>query len=229
MAGLTPSDATKTGQQESFFNNQCLSDVTITFGSESLHAHKIILAKGSTYFKKMFCGSFKEANSNEVKLCEDDPLAIHAMIRFLYGLDYQSAGTKSDWLRLSPHAHLYAAAEKYDLPSLKSTITDVVKSEFKSLDSDLYHLNDFCSALSIVWRGTPSSDNKLRQLLTDRCSKNLDSLLKHATFLRVLRDTELGADLCIRTAKDLASLSGKGPVRVGTYKAAWGYNALQKG
>lgn len=43
----------------SFFNDNTLSDVTIKFGCESIQAHKVILAQGSDYFKKMFCRSFK--------------------------------------------------------------------------------------------------------------------------------------------------------------------------
>lgn len=43
----------------SFFNNKSLSDVTIKFGSESVSAHKVMLSQRSSYFKNMFCGSFK--------------------------------------------------------------------------------------------------------------------------------------------------------------------------
>lgn len=143
------------------------------------------------------------------------------MIRFLYGLDYKSAGTTSDWLRLRPHALVYAVAEKYDLASLKNKVGDVVASNFKTGGLDLYDIDDFSSALRIIWLSTTSNDNILRPLLADRCSKKIHQLVKDAALVGVMRGTELGADMCVRTERDLAKLRSKESPCVG--KDPWAY------
>lgn len=53
----TPKRDSKTYQMRRWFNNPLLSDVTIVFGSRSIPGHKVILAQGSEYFRKMFTSS----------------------------------------------------------------------------------------------------------------------------------------------------------------------------
>ena len=44
---------------ESFFDSPSLSDVTVCFGIHTLHAHKITLAQGSSYFRRAFLDNVK--------------------------------------------------------------------------------------------------------------------------------------------------------------------------
>jgi len=59
------------------FNNKKFSDFTLTVGSETLHAHKIILQGNSDYFEKIEGDSFTFPT-------EDDAAAAKSLIKFYY-------------------------------------------------------------------------------------------------------------------------------------------------
>lgn len=144
------------------------------------------------------------------------------MIRFLYGLKYQSAGTRSDWQHLQSHALVYAMAEKYNLDSLKTAVTRVVTYDFADFGSVVCDVQDFTSSLRIIWSSTTSNDTQLRPLLADRCAKMIHSLIKRASFVRVMRDTELGADLLVRAERELAKLREKDVKDAANCRLPWG-------
>ena len=45
-----------------------LFDITLEAGSQSIRAHKLVLASHSPYFRAMFCGRFQDANKKSVEL-----------------------------------------------------------------------------------------------------------------------------------------------------------------
>jgi hypothetical protein len=61
----------------SMFNNKKLSDFTITIGSETIAAHKLILQANSEFFEKLEGDSFKFAE-------DDDQTAAKSLIKFFY-------------------------------------------------------------------------------------------------------------------------------------------------
>lgn len=67
------------------WNSKVFSDITLVFSGRRVQAHKIILVCQSDYFRAMFEGQFSEAAAKEVELCEDDPEALEAMLRGMYG------------------------------------------------------------------------------------------------------------------------------------------------
>ncbi|KAG5889842.1 hypothetical protein JTB14_023167 [Gonioctena quinquepunctata] len=64
--------------------HQMLTDVVLEVGKEIFHAHKVVLAAASPYFKAMFTGGLKECDMNRVKLQGVSPTALARLIHFMY-------------------------------------------------------------------------------------------------------------------------------------------------
>ncbi|XP_043483132.1 kelch-like ECH-associated protein 1B [Leptopilina heterotoma] len=61
-----------------------LTDVILEVGSELFHAHKVILAAASPYFKAMFTGGLKECEMTRVTLHGVCPTAMARLMYFMY-------------------------------------------------------------------------------------------------------------------------------------------------
>lgn len=61
-----------------------LTDVILEVGTELFHAHRVILAAASPYFKAMFTGGLRECEMKRVKLQGVSPTAMGRLISFMY-------------------------------------------------------------------------------------------------------------------------------------------------
>lgn len=61
-----------------------LTDVILEVGNELFHAHRVVLAAASPYFKAMFTGGLKESDMNRVKLQGVSATAMARLIHFMY-------------------------------------------------------------------------------------------------------------------------------------------------
>ncbi|WKY01860.1 hypothetical protein Q1695_015683 [Nippostrongylus brasiliensis] len=68
----------------SLYSNSELSDVVFVVGEERIHAHRLLLAARSEYFRSMLYGGLKESIEDEVVLSGTDPAAFTALLRYLY-------------------------------------------------------------------------------------------------------------------------------------------------
>ncbi|XP_044754365.1 kelch-like ECH-associated protein 1 [Coccinella septempunctata] len=64
--------------------HQMLTDVVLEVGTEKFHAHRVVLAAASPYFKAMFTGGLKECDNKTVKLEGVSPTAMKILIHFIY-------------------------------------------------------------------------------------------------------------------------------------------------
>ncbi|KAF5569597.1 hypothetical protein FPANT_13896, partial [Fusarium pseudoanthophilum] len=60
------------------------SDLTISCGNDQYRVHKAIICPRSNFFEAAFSGEFKEAQTGEIDLPDDDPVAVKMMIEYLY-------------------------------------------------------------------------------------------------------------------------------------------------
>nr|KAF7435323.1 hypothetical protein H0235_003514 [Vespula pensylvanica] len=65
-------------------SHHMLTDVILEVGTELFHAHKVILAAASPYFKAMFTGGLKESEMTRVKLQGVCPTAMARLMCFMY-------------------------------------------------------------------------------------------------------------------------------------------------
>uniref|UniRef100_A0A8D8NC09 BTB and MATH domain-containing protein 43 n=1 Tax=Culex pipiens TaxID=7175 RepID=A0A8D8NC09_CULPI len=87
-------------------------DVTILVAGQRFPAHKCILSARSSVFSAMFEHQMQETIENCVSIDDIEPPVIEALLRFIYTDELASLETMA-------HA-LYKAADKYDVPTLKS-------------------------------------------------------------------------------------------------------------
>nr|CAH0100223.1 unnamed protein product [Daphnia galeata] len=65
-------------------HNQMLTDVRLDVVNESFHAHKIVLAAASPYFKAMFTSGLREKDASIVKLQGVCPTVMNKLLSFIY-------------------------------------------------------------------------------------------------------------------------------------------------
>ncbi|KAI4723123.1 hypothetical protein E4T48_00673 [Aureobasidium sp. EXF-10727] len=115
----------------SLYNNSTLSDITIKFNGRQVCAHKAILAHKSGYFMTAFTSKFQVCSTNlvreEVDLGDDDdPEAVHAMLRHIYDLPYIAQGitelTSDSGENLGFCLNFFIIADKYDVISLRQKV-----------------------------------------------------------------------------------------------------------
>ncbi|THW74860.1 hypothetical protein D6D18_10056 [Aureobasidium pullulans] len=165
---------------EGIFDNPLLSDVVVKFGPYSIKAHKSNLSQGSKYFLKAFTSGLKETYSNEIVLKgNDDPKAVLALLRHIYGLSYDHESTSNTETPDLPfHAATFAVADKYDVPKLRDAVVGnaqrlLMRSE-TLLNCDPVEM---IKAFDIVFAGTPA-DSRLQKLLERHWQKKLPEILK---------------------------------------------------
>lgn len=93
-----------------------------------------------------------------------------------------------------PHVHVYAAADKYDVKSLK----EAVIGRFKDLISNKWNDDSFPKVVQAVYGSTPPSDKGLRDVVAALCIKHQDVLATKKEFVHALSLTgQLGTDLFV--------------------------------
>jgi len=115
------------------YNNPTFSDYTIVFSGRRVHVHRVLLAPSSEYFRALFTRSWAENNDSTIELQDDDPDAVEAMIKWLYGFSAEEIGLSMSVRRndpLEPQDPIdiaegllaliaaYQVGDKYDVPTL---------------------------------------------------------------------------------------------------------------
>ncbi|KAL8910404.1 MAG: hypothetical protein Q9171_004313 [Xanthocarpia ochracea] len=124
-------------------------------------AHATYLSQ-SPVFEKICHGRFQESLMFEIKLPEDDPEVIRALIQYLYTGNFHDFGTI--WSAHSPKgagsqlARLYVTAEKYQLQVLK----ELVLSKFGSVLDPRERPLEFLYMAESMYENTPDTDTTWR-------------------------------------------------------------------
>ncbi|KAL4973725.1 BTB/POZ domain protein [Aspergillus desertorum] len=168
------------------FHTSTFSDLTVVTKDQKFEVHKLIVCGQSDFFSRMFKHNWKEVTENIIRLEDDDPRAIEAMIHFMYGFNYDSSG--SDQGRISPmlfNVKVYQIGDKYGIPNLK----EQAKEKFAASIKTCWVMDDFPVAIASAYSTTPSSDRGLRDLLVSTCLEHILELLENEDFRQVLRET----------------------------------------
>jgi hypothetical protein len=144
----------------------------------------------------------QESESDELEFLEDDPEAMMAVLRHIYGLPYATDAEFDKTTSLLPHAMVYTTAEKYQIHGLKiescSAMSDIL---LKNSEPKEHALEWLCSpdqlrALREVINGTPKSDLAGRDFLISHCIHLMPGLNDNQAFMDLVADLPgLGADL----------------------------------
>ncbi|KAI4743222.1 hypothetical protein E4T50_06419 [Aureobasidium sp. EXF-12298] len=183
----------------SLFNDKTLSDVQVKLRhGQHIFAHKPLLTRQSEWFFRAFTGNFPVASSKEICLDDedDDPEAILAMIRHVYGFPYDYLYESGPPFAvvitdLMFHINVFTAADKYDVPSLRLLVVEkfVQLMDLKwSADQ-----KEFCTAIQRLCgpKATAfAADRSLQACAASFCSKHITDLVKFEDFVSVLEQGE---------------------------------------
>ncbi|KAH0399124.1 hypothetical protein KCU89_g6529, partial [Aureobasidium melanogenum] len=172
------------------FNDKTLSDVQIKLrDGQSIFAHKALLARRSPWFLRAFTGKFPVASSDEICLDDedDDPKAVRAMISHIYNLFYDQSLFTPD---LMFHINVFAAADKYDVPSLRA----LVVGKLPQLMNQKWSTNqtEFCKVIQRLCgpNAADFADKSLQASAASFCSEHIMDLIKLDPFVSMLEEGE---------------------------------------
>ncbi|KAK2812812.1 hypothetical protein FQN50_001141 [Emmonsiellopsis sp. PD_5] len=163
-----------------YFDSSNFADLTIKTSEKEFKVHKIILASQSEYFARMLGGEWKETVDNLVLFEEEDPRVIEAMIRFVYESDYQHDDETTQGVIF--HTMVYAAGEKYGIPSLKTHAA----SKFKSMLDCSFETIDLPLVVAAVYTTTVSTDRELRNCFGPVINRHIRKLMGDEMFIELL-------------------------------------------
>ncbi|KAK4502265.1 hypothetical protein PRZ48_005690 [Zasmidium cellare] len=166
---------------QKFYNSPQLSDITICFSDRRVRAHKMVLSLATPYFQNAFTSGFAESASTEMWLYEDDPDAVHGMLRHFYGLEARGAVTSPG---IYFYLRLFTVASKYDVPTLLDEAVKAVKDAL----SDATKASWFPDMVYQIYEELPIHQRELRVAVTNACQRNIQELFKTKRFKELLMD-----------------------------------------
>jgi ankyrin repeat protein len=160
-------------------------------------AHKVILCSQSSWFgvaleHKFLVGypgiadrmdiyetgliRLKEASQSTIDLKEDNQMGVQAMLRFFYGLD-PLASLQSTKLSdiIDSIISIYATADKYDAPRLRTRMVASFKQHAEPAWLDLCQSGDLSKLIDLLYESTCAGD-PLRSSAISFCTKNFSEL-----------------------------------------------------
>ncbi|EER37491.1 BTB/POZ domain-containing protein [Histoplasma capsulatum var. duboisii H88] len=185
IMSLSDTTYTLSSSLKRLFHSSKFTDITIQAGEEEFKVHKLILSCQSEYFSRMFSAEWK---------LEDDPRTIEAMLRFMYGLDYDGSIQGCTSLMLFS-SKVYVAADYYGIPELKEN----AKAKFEVAVHACWNMDDFPITIVEVYTRTLPTDRNLRNILANTAKDHFELLLQKDEFLCTLEQ-------CGRFAADVAQL-----------------------
>jgi hypothetical protein len=152
----------------------------------------------------------QETNRKEIALNDDEPAAMLAMIRFLYGLPYEADEPHwHDDKTMLPHAQVYTVAEKYELENLK---VQVHKNMVKLIrvSGDKPDQTDLIETIRQIIETTPDTDTMARSLVIDHYVHWLPQLSQQSEFIALLEEHgKLGAAVITAQQAKLRLVRGR--------------------
>ncbi|KAL9099732.1 MAG: hypothetical protein Q9163_004810 [Psora crenata] len=95
------------------------SDFAVQCGDRTWKLHRLVLRNGSSYFYEACKDQrFKEATESRIELKDSEPNVVGMLLQFLYTFDYHPEVSGKG--PLQTHAWVYAAADKYEVPTSRS-------------------------------------------------------------------------------------------------------------
>ncbi|KAE9984452.1 hypothetical protein EG328_008751 [Venturia inaequalis] len=169
------------------------ADLTITCDGHTFTVHKSVICMQSSFFEKA-CkkDTFMEGATGVVDLPDDDPVAVKAMIEFLYLGSYSYDQETIQW---SLHFKVATIADKYDINPLENFAYNVLEKAKSDLPDD----NEFAAAAKWTYENTGVGGSG-RKVIVEVAVRHLKDLLGSEAFSNVVGEVaEFGRDILIAT------------------------------
>lgn len=198
---------------KALYKSSDYSDFKIICGNDVHKVHKAIVCSQSDFFAAA-CRFGQEATNGEIRLQEDKPALVKAMIQYLYHLEYDLPDFEDSLEEegLVFHAEMYSLADKYNIRGMKVFAQD----HFQNCAKGNCRIREFSTAIRIVYKTTVDEDRGLRDVVVDIISMNM-VLLDRPEIKEAVKDTaDLAFELLmksreqeIKLAQPLGSPSGR--------------------
>jgi hypothetical protein len=116
-----------------FINNEHLSDIMITVGGKTVHAHRVVLAARCEYFRGLFDSGMRDASSHSIALDDISYPVFTVLLEYLYTDSFEMP---DDALALP----LFAAADFLGVEQLKAMCIARIEADLS--------VENVCGALS---------------------------------------------------------------------------------
>ncbi|KAK4544760.1 hypothetical protein LTR36_004009 [Oleoguttula mirabilis] len=174
------------------------ADLTITCKGREWEVHKVLLCAQSEWFQKACAGPFKEAEEKKIKLDDDDPEVVNAMLHYLYNFDYGGDYDNSPD-RIAPimlDIRVFAIADKYLITPLKELAVEV----FTERAAAGWGTDEFAAAISEIYSIIPEHEDHMRRIVVRAVQEHATELFSegpsYASFNSVMRQiADFGADV----------------------------------
>ncbi|KAK5174914.1 uncharacterized protein LTR77_000050 [Saxophila tyrrhenica] len=129
---------------KAIFDKPEFSDITIKFGAQEVKCHKVVLTQASDYFRTLLTNrNFVESEQATIELQGDEPRAVMAMLRHIYGFPYDQDLAILPSEGIDFHHAVDTTANKYLLSKLE-------EKALNSLDSSCARYEEACDLLDKV-------------------------------------------------------------------------------
>ncbi|RAL15393.1 uncharacterized protein BO97DRAFT_440806 [Aspergillus homomorphus CBS 101889] len=176
------------------------SDLTVHTKIQEFKVHRLVVCGQSEFFSRLYKNEWAENMKNEVNIYEDDPHAIEAMFRSMYGLEYDSrAGDHTSSLIFAIKA--YQVADKYLVSRLKTRAVE----RFRALVEKCWQTDDFHDFRIIIAEVSERTrrDQDLWRILTRISADYIAGLGDNESFRNALEDSNgFAADLVLEMARN---------------------------
>ncbi|KAL2277930.1 hypothetical protein FJTKL_15060 [Diaporthe vaccinii] len=124
-------DDSKSGDLE-LLSSGNFSDVEVVCGNRSWKCHGAILVPRCLWFRKALMGHFKEANTRQVTLVEEDPICVDLVLKYIYGRGLDIMKSVSTEHFVEHCVSLWHTADFLMLEALKRCVESAVRDSATS-------------------------------------------------------------------------------------------------
>ncbi|GBM11968.1 TD and POZ domain-containing protein 5 [Araneus ventricosus] len=145
---------------KSLYDKQLFCDVKLKTKTKEFPAHKIILGGSSPVFNRMFSNEMKEKDGDCVDIQDLNDVTVSGMLYYMY-----TAHVKD--LTWESASHLYVAADKYDIQSLRNICSSYLKDNLSP--------SNVCEVLLL---SDSHVDGDLKSVAQDYLLKHIKDIVK---------------------------------------------------
>lgn len=179
------------------------TDLIITCKGQEWRVHKLWLSAQSEFFQKTCSGDFEEGKTGTIRLSDDEPTIVAAMLSYLYDFGYEEHVKGNT--KVAPtvfDAKMYIIADRLLISGLKNFSA----KQFEQRATEDWTSPAFADAISTMYEGTlAGSTGPFKTAIFSVVKKNARKLFNSASgcdrFLEVLgQNVTFGKDVAIALA-----------------------------